>query len=63
MTLWTHREAEAATLGRASAPFQANGLSIDTRTLKAGDLFVALSRRVPPPPWYRARPRKRAARS
>lgn len=42
MTLWTHTEAETATLGTASAPFGVNGLSIDTRTLKEGDLFVAL---------------------
>jgi UDP-N-acetylmuramoyl-tripeptide--D-alanyl-D-alanine ligase len=42
MTLWTHTEAEAATLGRASAPFAATGLSIDSRSLTAGDLFVAL---------------------
>jgi UDP-N-acetylmuramoyl-tripeptide--D-alanyl-D-alanine ligase len=42
MTLWTHAEAEAATLGTASAPFAADGLCIDTRTLKPGDLFVAL---------------------
>ena len=42
MTLWTSAEAEAATLGKASAPFAVNGLSIDTRTLRPGDLFVAL---------------------
>jgi UDP-N-acetylmuramoyl-tripeptide--D-alanyl-D-alanine ligase len=42
MTLWTHIEAQAATLGKASAPFAVNGLSIDTRTIKPGDLFVAL---------------------
>ena len=42
MTLWTHTEAEAATLGQASQPFHVNGLSIDTRTIKEGDLFVAL---------------------
>ncbi|HEY4075753.1 MAG TPA: UDP-N-acetylmuramoyl-tripeptide--D-alanyl-D-alanine ligase [Rhizomicrobium sp.] len=42
MTLWTHLEAETATLGTASEPFAVNGLSIDTRTLKEGDLFVAL---------------------
>ena len=42
MTLWTHLKAEAATLGKASAPFGTGGLSIDTRTLKPGDLFVAL---------------------
>jgi UDP-N-acetylmuramoyl-tripeptide--D-alanyl-D-alanine ligase len=42
MTLWTHLEAEAATLGSASASFAVGGISIDTRTLKEGDLFVAL---------------------
>ena len=42
MTLWTHLEAEAATLGKASAAFAVGGISIDTRTLKEGDLFVAL---------------------
>lgn len=42
MSLWTHKDAEAATLGRASAPFAASGVSIDTRSLKPGDLFVAL---------------------
>jgi UDP-N-acetylmuramoyl-tripeptide--D-alanyl-D-alanine ligase len=33
---------ESATLGRAVQTFEAGGVSIDTRTLKAGDLFVAL---------------------
>lgn len=42
MSLWTSAEAEAATLGKASRVFEVSGLSIDTRTLKAGDLFVAL---------------------
>jgi len=42
MTLWTHTDAQSATLGKASAPFAVGGLSIDTRTLKPGDLFVAL---------------------
>jgi UDP-N-acetylmuramoyl-tripeptide--D-alanyl-D-alanine ligase len=42
MTLWSSAEAEAATLGKASSAFDVNGLSIDTRTLKEGDLFVAL---------------------
>ncbi|HVW74446.1 MAG TPA: UDP-N-acetylmuramoyl-tripeptide--D-alanyl-D-alanine ligase [Rhizomicrobium sp.] len=42
MSLWTHSEAEAATLGQASQAFRVDGLSIDTRTLKEGDLFVAL---------------------
>jgi UDP-N-acetylmuramoyl-tripeptide--D-alanyl-D-alanine ligase len=42
MTLWTSAESETATLGSASRAFEVNGLSIDTRTLKEGDLFVAL---------------------
>ena len=42
MTLWTPPEAEAATLGKVSQAFSVSGLSIDTRTLKEGDLFVAL---------------------
>ena len=42
MTLWSSTEAESATLGKASARFAVGGLSIDTRTLKEGDLFVAL---------------------
>jgi UDP-N-acetylmuramoyl-tripeptide--D-alanyl-D-alanine ligase len=42
MSLWTSAEAESATLGNASARFIVNGLSIDTRTLREGDLFVAL---------------------
>ncbi len=42
MSLWTQTDAEAATLGQASQEFSVNGLSIDTRTLKEGDLFVAL---------------------
>ena len=42
MSLWTSADAEAATLGKASAPFAVSGLSIDTRSLKPGDLFVAL---------------------
>jgi UDP-N-acetylmuramoyl-tripeptide--D-alanyl-D-alanine ligase len=42
MTLWTAAEAEAATLGHSGAGFTASGLSIDTRSLKPGDMFVAL---------------------
>ena len=42
MTLWSSADAESATLGKASKPFAVTGLSIDTRTLKEGDLFVAL---------------------
>ncbi|HEY5338808.1 MAG TPA: UDP-N-acetylmuramoyl-tripeptide--D-alanyl-D-alanine ligase [Rhizomicrobium sp.] len=40
--LWTSDEAEVATLGHASESFSSTGISIDTRSLKAGDLFVAL---------------------
>ena len=40
--LWTSAEAVTATHGRTTAPWQANGVSIDTRTLQKGDLFVAL---------------------
>ncbi|MGH6827682.1 MAG: UDP-N-acetylmuramoyl-tripeptide--D-alanyl-D-alanine ligase [Rhizomicrobium sp.] len=42
MTLWTSAEVEAATLGRISRKFAVTGLSIDSRTLEPGDLFVAL---------------------
>jgi UDP-N-acetylmuramoyl-tripeptide--D-alanyl-D-alanine ligase len=42
MSLWSSAEAEAATGGRATAPFEASGLSIDSRSLAPGDLFVAL---------------------
>jgi UDP-N-acetylmuramoyl-tripeptide--D-alanyl-D-alanine ligase len=41
--LWTSDEIAAATDGKlAGRPFTATGVSIDTRTLEVGDLFVAL---------------------
>ena len=40
--LWTSADAVAATGGRATRDWQATGVSIDTRTLRPGDLFVAL---------------------
>jgi len=40
--LWTAGDLVEATGGTLSAPFQASGVSIDTRTLQPGDLFVAL---------------------
>jgi UDP-N-acetylmuramoyl-tripeptide--D-alanyl-D-alanine ligase len=40
--LWISQEAAQATLGRATQSFDASGLSIDTRTLNKGDLFVAI---------------------
>lgn len=42
MILWTSPEAAQATGGRNTAPWQASGVSIDTRSLQPGDLFVAL---------------------
>ncbi|MEY8096523.1 UDP-N-acetylmuramoyl-tripeptide--D-alanyl-D-alanine ligase [Falsihalocynthiibacter sp. S25ZX9] len=40
--LWTSQDAQAATGGESTQEWQASGLSIDTRTLQKGDLFVAL---------------------
>jgi UDP-N-acetylmuramoyl-tripeptide--D-alanyl-D-alanine ligase len=42
MSLWTASELIEATGGAQSRPFEAAGLSIDTRTLVPGDLFIAL---------------------
>jgi UDP-N-acetylmuramoyl-tripeptide--D-alanyl-D-alanine ligase len=42
MSCWTASELAEATGGTLSRPFDATGLSIDTRTLVPGDLFVAL---------------------
>ncbi|MCC6863984.1 MAG: UDP-N-acetylmuramoyl-tripeptide--D-alanyl-D-alanine ligase, partial [Rhodobacteraceae bacterium] len=42
MALWTKTEAVAATGGICAVDWVADGVSIDTRTLQAGDLFVAL---------------------
>jgi len=40
--LWTAAAAAAATGGQAVGDWQASGVSIDTRSLQPGDLFVAL---------------------
>ena len=40
--LWTKASLEAATGGRVRRPIEAAGVSIDTRSLMPGDLFVAL---------------------
>ncbi len=40
--LWTAEEATQATGGRSTADWQATGVSIDSRTLDPGDLFIAL---------------------
>ncbi len=42
MSLWTAQEAAAATGGEARGDWSVSGVSIDTRTLQPGDLFVAL---------------------
>ncbi len=43
MTLWTSADAARATGGRVTEAWEALGVSIDTRTLMPGDLFVALT--------------------
>ena len=41
--LWTAEEIAAATGGAVKGGFSATGVSIDTRTIEPGDLFVALA--------------------
>ncbi|MBK5932883.1 UDP-N-acetylmuramoyl-tripeptide--D-alanyl-D-alanine ligase [Rhodovulum imhoffii] len=43
--LWTAAEAMAATGGQSTTAWKAQGVSIDTRSLTPGDLFVALADR------------------
>ncbi|MGQ9365405.1 UDP-N-acetylmuramoylalanyl-D-glutamyl-2,6-diaminopimelate--D-alanyl-D-alanine ligase [Azospirillum sp. ST 5-10] len=40
--LWTAADAAAATNGLATVPWAATGISIDSRTVQPGDLFVAI---------------------
>ena len=40
--LWTAFDLTEATGGDFATPFDATGVSIDTRTLQPGDLFIAL---------------------
>lgn len=40
--LWTSAEADRATGGTSTAPWEATGVSMDSRKLKAGDLFMAI---------------------
>lgn len=42
MPLWSAAEASAATGGATTKPWRASGVSIDSRTVAPGDLFVAL---------------------
>lgn len=41
--IWTAAEAKQATGGKTSGDWQAYGVSIDTRTVQKGDLFIALT--------------------
>ena len=43
MTLWTAGEAAAATGGAPRGRWEASGVAIDSRTIAAGDLFVAVA--------------------
>jgi len=40
--LWTSADAAHATGGDVTVPWEANGISIDTRSIATGDLFIAL---------------------
>lgn len=40
--IWTAKEAAVATGGKVNGDWSVTGLSIDTRTIKPGDLFIAL---------------------
>lgn len=42
MTLWSSEDAAQATGGRTTRDWRATGVSIDSRTLQPGDLFIAL---------------------
>jgi len=42
MALWTHKEAQLATGGHAVGEWAVSGLSIDTRSLESGQMFVPL---------------------
>ena len=45
MSLWESQDAALATGGENTLSWSATGVSIDTRTIKSGDLFVALKAR------------------
>lgn len=59
--LWTPADLRAATGGMLRTPFAATGVSIDTRTLRPGDLFVALVGESDGHRWVRAALDKGAA--
>ena len=41
--LWTSMDADTATGGQSTAAWQASGVSIDSRSIEAGDLFIAIA--------------------
>jgi UDP-N-acetylmuramoyl-tripeptide--D-alanyl-D-alanine ligase len=41
--LWTSIDADIATSGQSTAAWQASGVSIDSRSVEAGDLFIAIA--------------------
>lgn len=41
-TVWNTKEAEEATLGKANNNWEATSVSIDSRSVKPGDLFIAI---------------------
>ena len=42
MSLWDSQDAALATGGKNTLSWSANGVSIDSRTIQKGDLFIAL---------------------
>ena len=42
MSLWESEDAAQATGGKNTLSWSATGVSIDTRTIQPGDLFIAL---------------------
>ena len=59
--LWTPQELVAATGGALRTPFAATGISIDTRTIRPGEMFVALIGETDGHRWVRAALEKGAA--
>ena len=43
MALWTSHEIKKVTGGESTGNWTVNGVSIDSRTIQIGDLFVALT--------------------
>ena len=43
MSLWKSQDAALATGGKNTLSWSASGVSIDSRTIQRGDLFIALN--------------------